>query len=62
MHPFEFRIFNTDGTIALVVNLRHTSNYVAMRAGHLLAEGKPYEVWRAEQCIYGLDDRKPLND
>jgi hypothetical protein len=54
--PFELRFFEKDGTPSLILHQLLSSRTAAIRSGKKLARGRPFEIWRGKECIYGVDD------
>lgn len=54
MKEFEFRFFDPDGTVA-VDRYKILSNYTAILAGQSRANGRRFEIWCGEFCIYNSD-------
>ncbi|HEX2761324.1 MAG TPA: hypothetical protein VHM27_12455 [Rhizomicrobium sp.] len=52
MHTYEIRVLDNGRTRA-VLEAMHLNDNAAVRAGKKLADGKPFEVWRELDCIYG---------
>ncbi len=53
MHEYQFRILRYDLTTSLMTEEVHLSNNAAFRAARKLANGRPFEVWRGMDCIFG---------
>jgi hypothetical protein len=53
MHEYEIRILHADGTADTVEQVMHLNDNAAIRAGRKIAEARPFEVWRDQDCIYG---------
>ena len=53
MHDYEIRILNPDGSTAIITAEIHLTDASAIRAGHALADGLHFEVWRGMDRIYG---------
>lgn len=54
MKEFEFLFFYADGTIA-TDHYRILSNYTAILAGETRANGRRFEIWCADVCIFNSD-------
>ena len=54
MKEFEFRFFEPDGTVA-IDRYKIRSNYTAIVAGQTRANGRRFEIWCGEDCIYNSD-------
>jgi hypothetical protein len=52
MQDYEFRIL-CSGRGHTIVAVMHLNDSTAIRAAEVLAAGRPFEVWRDLECIYG---------
>lgn len=59
MQAYEIRILNPDDALGETFEIEHLDPNGAVRAARKMAQGKPVEVWRAGQCIYGADRMGP---
>jgi hypothetical protein len=60
MEAYEIRILRDDGTPAITIPEMHFSDMAAIRSGRFMARGKPLEVWRGTECIFGQEFQPPL--
>jgi hypothetical protein len=49
----EYEIRITDGNRHTILAIVHLNDNAAVRQAERMAEGKPFEVWRGMDCIYG---------
>lgn len=61
MQTYEIRVLDNGRTRA-VLEAMHLNDNAAVRAGKKLAGGKPFEVWRELDCIYGCASSKDTSD
>ena len=59
MHEYELRILNANRTTDLVIEVAHINDNAAIRQGRKIAEGRPFEVWRGLDCVYGTHKEAP---
>lgn len=52
MHEYQIRIFDIGGNPLLVAEEIHLRDRTAINAAHRQARGRPYEVWRGQDCIF----------
>ena len=52
MSEFEIRILNTDGSLSIRSTLRLFSTQSAIASASRLADGRPFEVWEEDRCVY----------
>jgi len=52
LYEYEISIWS-DCQARPVLKVIHLNDYAAVRAGRKYADGKPFEVWRGPQCVYG---------
>ena len=52
MHEYEIRVLNGDHTLSLSMRAQELNNDCAIREGRMIAQGKPFEVWRGDERIY----------
>ena len=52
MHEFELRILSPDGATVLSAIEGHLNADRATMAVYRLANGRLYEVWRDDRCVY----------
>jgi hypothetical protein len=55
MHHYEIHVLRDDGTTALIVSAIHLNHNAAVRSARKMAGFRKFEVWRGEDCIYGLE-------
>jgi hypothetical protein len=60
MGEYEIRI--TDGNRHTILAVVHLNDHAAIRQAKKLAEGKPCEVWRGMDCIYGTSSNFKVAD
>ena len=52
MQDYEIRIL-CSGRGHTHIGVSHLNDFAAIRAAEILAAGRPFEVWRELECIYG---------
>jgi hypothetical protein len=60
MQEFEIRVLNENKKPSLIVREIYLSASSAIRAGCKLAQDKPFEVWRGDECVYDMADSNVL--
>jgi hypothetical protein len=63
MQEYEIRIVS-EGNRHTVIEVRHLNDNAAVRSAKKLADGRPFEVWRDLDCVYGTASlpREPGNN
>jgi hypothetical protein len=59
MEFYEIRILREDGTPAITIPEMYPNDTSAVRSGRLMARGRPVEVWRGTECIWGQELQPP---
>jgi hypothetical protein len=52
MGEYEIRIPQAEGSPTLISAEIHLTDASAVRSGKLMAQGRPFEVWRGSERIY----------
>jgi hypothetical protein len=52
MQEYEFRVLNSDKSVALIMEEVALSDHAAIRSAQRVAHGRAIEVWRGLSCIY----------
>ncbi len=52
MHDYEIRI-RCNGHGYTHIEILYLNDSTAIRAAEILADGRPFEVWRGLECIHG---------
>jgi hypothetical protein len=60
MQEYETRILNVDRTPALLMTSMHLNADAAIKTARRVATGRPFEVWRDDECVYAAVDGPPL--
>lgn len=60
MDEYQIRILNEDRTTSMVAMSSHLNANMAIAAGMKLAKGLPFEVWRADECVFVTQEDRPL--
>jgi hypothetical protein len=60
MQGYEIRILG-QGHGDIIIEVVHLNDNAAVRSARKMAEGKPFEVWRGLDCVYG-GARNPSQD
>ena len=52
MENYEIRILRLDGSPSLITERKYLSSAAAITAAKLLANGRRFEVWNDDYCVY----------
>lgn len=52
MQEYEFRVLNSDKSVAVIMEEVALSDHAAIRSAQRVAHGRSVEVWRGLSCIY----------
>jgi hypothetical protein len=53
MENYEIRILRLDGSPGLITERKYLNSAAAITAAKLLANGRRFEVWNDDYCVYG---------
>ena len=52
MENYEIRILRLDGSPSLITERKYLNSAAAITAAKLLANGRRFEVWNDDYCVY----------
>jgi hypothetical protein len=61
MESFEIKILRADGSVSLIVERKYLNSDAAIAAGKLMANGRQFEVWDRDDCLYDGSQRRDVS-
>jgi hypothetical protein len=53
MENYQIRILRLDGSPGLITERKYLNSAAAIAAGKVMANGRRFEVWNEDYCVYG---------
>lgn len=52
MELYDIQVLKADGEVIREIEMHYLNDRAAIRAGAILAEKQPFQVWRRSQCVF----------
>ena len=59
MREYEICVLKDDGSASILATEMQLNDNAAIRSAQKLAQGRRFQVWAGDDCIYGLTAKPP---